>query len=51
MALGDSIRAHFGAIAENWPSKCDHNALILLRTYEHSSSDSQVAERAARRQS
>ena len=35
MALGDTIRALFGGIPENWPSKvkCKHNALIALHAY------------------
>ena len=51
VALGDSIRALFGGIAENWPSKREHNALIPLHTCGDSSSNGQVAERAAGRQS
>ena len=51
VALGDSIRALFGGIAENWPSKYEHYALIPLPTCGGSSSDGQVAERAAGRQS
>lgn len=46
VALGDSIRVLFGEIAENWPSKCKHNALY---TCGGSSSNGQVAERAAGR--
>lgn len=49
VALGDSIRAHFGGIAESWPSKCEHNTLIPLSTCDDSSSNGQVVERVAGR--
>ena len=51
MAPGDSIRALFGGIVENWPSKCKHNASIALHMCGGSSSNGKVAERAAGRQS
>lgn len=51
VALGDSIRARFGGIAGNWPSKSKLNAFITLFTYRGSSSNSQVAEQATGRQS
>ena len=47
VALGDSIRARFGGIAENWPSKCKHNDLIALYTGGASSGNGQLAEPAA----
>ena len=47
VALGDSIRALFGGIVENWPSKCKHNTLIAPHTGGGSSSTGQLAEPAA----
>ena len=42
VALGDSIPALFGGIAENWRSRYEHNALIPLPTCgDSSSSDGQ----------